>query len=155
MKPEQPQYPAPHHVTKKGYVRFRVPPAMGTHDAGKCRLGHDWIWEQHNGTIPNGMQVHHKNEDKQDNRIENLELADPVTHKRLHSGCELREGVWWKPCSRCGEKKPVTSDNWYGTQKREWPMSICKPCQIAAVVISKRTRRAAKKALGIPWQQRE
>src|SRR5688572_9281566 len=87
------------HVTRKGYLRGNF--------NGRLRLAHDAVWEQHNGPIPAGYQVHHKNEDKQDNRIENLELLDPTTHKRLHGGCELRGGVWWKPCKLCGEKKPI------------------------------------------------
>ena len=33
---------------------------------------HRVIWEMHNGTIPNGLEIDHINRDRADNRIENL-----------------------------------------------------------------------------------
>lgn len=42
--------------------------------------------------------VHHKNDDKKDNRPENLEIMDPVTHGRLH---HLKYPVT-KLCEMCG-----------------------------------------------------
>lgn len=35
------------------------------------------VWLAFNGPIPNGMQINHLNEDKTDNRIENLSLVTP------------------------------------------------------------------------------
>lgn len=35
------------------------------------------VWEAFKGPIPNGMQVNHINEDKTDNRLENLNLMTP------------------------------------------------------------------------------
>jgi hypothetical protein len=105
------------------------------------RLQHNWIWEQAYGPIPSGWQVHHVNEDKQDNRLENLRLVSPTEHKRLHGGCELRDGVWWKPCKLCGERKPITAEYWY-LSPEGWPQyGRCRPCHIAKVVLSKQLRR--------------
>lgn len=39
---------------------------------GKRIYKHRWVWEQHNGPIPNGYVIHHINSNKLDNRIENL-----------------------------------------------------------------------------------
>jgi hypothetical protein len=39
-------------------------------------LLHRLIWVWHNGTIPDGKWVDHINQDKKDNRIENLRLVD-------------------------------------------------------------------------------
>ena len=105
-------------------------------------MAHVVEWERHNGPVPNGYQVHHDNRDKQDNRIGNLRLVDATTHKRLHGGCELRDGQWWKPCSVCGELKPVTPDYWY-IDRNGWPLyGRCRPCHISIVVAKKRERRS-------------
>ena len=103
-------------------------------------MEHDIVWEGENGPIPAGYDVHHINEDKLDNRIENLELLDPLAHKRLHSGCEVRDGVWWKPCRKCGTMKPVAE--YY--RQQQWILSWCRACQIANAVRNKRKRRLRK-----------
>ena len=46
---------------------------------------HRLIYEEHYGEIPKGHIVHHKNENKLDNRIENLELMTKKEHTILHS----------------------------------------------------------------------
>ena len=123
-------------VSAKGYRR------IWDVDQQRLRMEHVVVWEQEHGPIPDGFQVHHINGDKLDNRPDNLELVDAVTHKRLHSGCELRADGWWKPCGVCGELKPVTDENWYFSAER-WPLyGRCRPCHIAAVVRAKQERRA-------------
>ncbi len=46
---------------------------------------HRLIYEEHYGEIPKGYFVHHKNGNKLDNRIENLEAISHAEHTRLHS----------------------------------------------------------------------
>ncbi|MBT3582788.1 HNH endonuclease [Candidatus Woesearchaeota archaeon] len=64
------------NITNSGYVRIRK--------FGGYILEHRFIWEQSNGEIPKGFQIHHINENKQDNRIENLQLLSNSEHQKLH-----------------------------------------------------------------------
>ena len=65
-------------VSPLGYVRVNV--------NGKRILEHRHIMEQHLGRpLTNTERIHHKNHDKTDNRIENLELMkDHGEHLRTH-----------------------------------------------------------------------
>lgn len=55
--------------------------------------------EKHLGReLKTSEYVHHKNHDKLDNRIENLEIMDPGTHARLH----LQKYPITKMCAVCG-----------------------------------------------------
>ena len=45
---------------------------------------HRWLWEQFNGPIPSGAQIHHLNGDHSDNRLENLVCLGPRAHTELH-----------------------------------------------------------------------
>lgn len=46
---------------------------------------HRIVWEYHNGPIPDGYHVHHKDENRCNNSIENLELMPAHDHLSHHS----------------------------------------------------------------------
>ena len=45
---------------------------------------HRLVWINHHGEIPAGYWVHHKNDNKHDNSIDNLELKTPAEHNKHH-----------------------------------------------------------------------
>lgn len=48
-------------------------------------LMHRYVWEKERGKIPLGYDIHHINENKADNRIENLECLSKSEHTRKYS----------------------------------------------------------------------
>ena len=49
---------------------------------------HRIVYEAFNGTIPDGMQVNHKDECKTNNKLENLELLTPKENSNYGTGIE-------------------------------------------------------------------
>lgn len=45
---------------------------------------HREVWEQANGPIPDGREVHHKNGDKTNNSLDNLEMLSESEHGTRH-----------------------------------------------------------------------
>lgn len=128
-------------ITKKGYVRKFYK------ELGKQKMEHCYVWEKHHGAIPPGMQIHHIDGNKLNNNINNLMLVDAMTHKRLHEGCKIIDGVWWKPCKTCGTLKPIT--DFYSHPNHKWVAFECKQCAIKRAVIVKRKKRQSWKEQGI------
>jgi hypothetical protein len=58
-------------------------------------LEHRKVWFDNFGAIPNGSVIHHKNGDKHDNRIENLECLTRSQHMKEHyeHGLGIRNGI--------------------------------------------------------------
>ena len=131
----------PGNVTPKGYRRVYDPRQR------RLRMEHVLVWESFNGPIPPGYQIHHLDDDRLNNRPENLACISATAHKRLHGGCVWRDGEWWKPCNLCGKSKPIGKADWY-LSREGWPLyGRCRPCHIARVVVDKRARKR-RRALG-------
>ena len=60
------------HKTKKGHF-YR---AVSLHEA---------VWRIYFGDVPAGYIIHHRNENKADNRIENLQLMTEAEHRAWHN----------------------------------------------------------------------
>jgi hypothetical protein len=73
---------------------------------------HRYIWTQHHGDIPKGMQIHHINGKKNDNRIENLQL---VTNKQNMSKQD-RWGKGWTYC-KANTNRPYRSTRRIGNKQ--------------------------------------
>lgn len=71
-----PRWRKGHMLMTNGYRYITVAP-------NKRMYEHRWVMEQHLGRkLGTNEHVHHINHDKTDNRIENLELLDNVSHGR-------------------------------------------------------------------------
>lgn len=69
---------------------------------GKTKLLHRHLMEQHLGrALARSEHVHHKNGDRKDNRLENLELVGGYHHVCQHAE-ERRIWPRTKSCSVCG-----------------------------------------------------
>jgi hypothetical protein len=64
------------YINSHGYLVFYI--------EGKEYLAHRLIWEKYYRTIPEGYEVHHKDENKLNNDISNLELVTKSEHGKIH-----------------------------------------------------------------------
>ena len=129
--------PARGSITPFGYRRI-------TCKDRKQRFEHVIVWESHHGPIPEGMELHHRNGDKLDNRLENLMLVTRLEHKRIHSGCIRVGSRWLKRCRRCQWYRPVDTE-FYEYKGRNGVMGACKRCLSDLAVIAKRNRKLRSK----------
>lgn len=82
---------------------------------------YQWVWIQANGPIPKGYEIHHKSEDKADDRLGNLECLPKPKHARKHGmqfadralaarGIEPLNGAT-ATCQTCGTEFRIRSRN--------------------------------------------
>ena len=78
---------------------------LSTKVIGKRRIRlHRYVWETENGKpIPRGYDIHHIDEDKGNDNIENLLLITNVQHRYLHEATISEEPTEYT-CTFCGKK---------------------------------------------------
>lgn len=76
-----------------GYFRLK----LSKNNKVKDFFVHRLVWEAFNGPIPKGMQVNHINEDKTDNRLENLNLMTPKENTNWGTGLKRRANKRSRP----------------------------------------------------------
>lgn len=88
-------------------------------DNGSRKRMHVYVWEYYNGSVPAGYHVHHKDEDKSNNDISNLELKMGTEHLSFH-GKEKFEKNMDKALKHLEEIRPMTKDWHRSNQGHEW-----------------------------------
>lgn len=102
---------------------------------------HRDIWEFHNGPIPDGMIVHHIDENPSNNNISNLQIMTQAEHNKLHA--ETRSDEYVRRNKEVMDKiRPLTNawrrsevgQKWYSEhgkrifRNREERTCICLAC---------------------------
>lgn len=119
----------------EGYLVASVPSHPHAQSLGRYFV-HRLVMEKKLGRLLRRDElVHHKDGNKQNNSLSNLELVTASEHKRLHAGWKKIEGNWWKTCRRCLRFLEVNSSNFYPRKKegKDTFTDKCKPCEIAIV----------------------
>ena len=79
-------------INKDGYVMIRVGKTHPMADKNGYCLEHDLIMAcAIGGALEDGYVVHHINNDKIDNRIENLKLLSISKHNKIHNANKKRD----------------------------------------------------------------
>lgn len=84
----------------------------------KCpkKRAHVWVWEYHNGKRPKGFHIHHRDQNKSNNSIENLELLSPSEHSKIHM-TEQKKELATKTLNKI---RPLTK-KWHRSEEgRKW-----------------------------------
>lgn len=77
---------------------------------------HIFVWEYYNGAIPKGYEVHHKDFDKSNNDISNLELLTVAQHRKLHADVLTEEDREWRRNNLNENARPKASE-WHKSEK--------------------------------------
>lgn len=118
---------------------------------GKSRKVHVLVWEAANGPKPPGHEIHHRDENKSNWQLDNLQLLTHIEHQRLHAGW-VKAGDEWiaKPCTTCGVVKPLSK--FY--PRARTPSAKCKPCHNASSVVWAANNREKRRAISLAYYYR-
>lgn len=116
---------------------------------GKSKKCHVLAWESVNGPKPKGFDIHHKDEDKSNFDLENLELLTHSDHRKVHAGWIRENGLWIKkPCTGCLIVLAV--DDFY-PRKNLTPSPLCKHCHAIKSTEWKTKNKEKRKVIALRY----
>lgn len=93
---------------------------------GKTKKVHILVWEEVYGIKPKRHDVHHKDFNKGNYNINNLELLSYSDHRKVHAGWVRKNNEWiGKPCKDC---KQILSLNMFYPRNGLTPSNHCIKC---------------------------
>lgn len=97
---------------------------------------HRYVWKFYNGPIPEGYEIHHKDGNKANNDISNLECLERCEHKRLHGRMLTEEDREWRRKNLEVNARPKASE-WHGSlEGRKWHSQHAKnmkKCEVKCI----------------------
>lgn len=81
---------------------------------------HIYVWEFYNGKVPDGCEIHHKDLNKSNNDISNLQCLTVSEHKKIHADLLTEEQREWRKNNLNKNARPKACE-WHKSEKgREW-----------------------------------
>lgn len=116
---------------------------FGKWKKGSDRMHRD-VWEFYNGKIPKGFEIHHKDENTYNNKIENLELLSQEEHYEKHKDDFIKKVTSEEHKKHLEEIRELTKE-WHASEdgikwhrehaiknnfgKPDLPIKKCKQCE--------------------------
>ena len=109
----------------------------GNYFQHKGKRLHVAVWKYHNGDIPKGYHIHHIDEDRTNNQIENLTQVEASWHSSHHSSSrveynqrhikDMRElaSEWHRSDEGRKWNSKHAKEQWENKQEREYTCSAC------------------------------
>ena len=81
---------------------------------------HVYVWEYYNSKVPKGYEIHHRDGNKANNDISNLQLVDAKDHRKIHSIQLTEEQREWRRQNLARTARPKASE-WHKSEEgRAW-----------------------------------
>lgn len=81
---------------------------------------HIYVWEYYNSKVPKGYEVHHRDGNKANNDLSNLQLIESQKHRELHGRQLTEEQREWRRQNLARTARPKASE-WHKSEEgRAW-----------------------------------